>query len=208
VGEPKHGRLRDNRGVAAEREILTMPVAELLERTAAAEPNPGAGSTAAITAALGAGLIAMCARASSDEWPESGGVAAQAESLRGRLTPLAEENAVAYGAALEALRAVARGAGPGDEELADALERAAEILERIAESAADVSELGAAAAERGVHELRPDAASAALLGDAAARVALRLIEANLVTTESDERLDRTRAHCARAAAGVERATSD
>jgi formiminotetrahydrofolate cyclodeaminase len=189
-------------------EILPLTVEELLERTAAGEPNPGAGSTAAVTAGLAAGLIAMCARASRDEWPESGGVAAQAETLRGRLAPLAEENAVAYGAALDALRAVAAGEGPGDRELAEVLDRAAAILERIAESAADVAELGASAADRGIAELRPDAVSAAVLGDASARIALRLIEANLVTTESDDRLERTRAHCARAAVGAEQAGSD
>jgi formiminotetrahydrofolate cyclodeaminase len=50
--------------------------------------------------------------------------------------------------------------------------------------------------------LRGDAAAAALLAEAAARVAANLVEINLATTETDERIGRARelAHGARTAA--------
>ena len=49
--------------------------------------SPAGGSAAAIAVAMGAGLTAMCARNSRDEWPEARGATAQAETLRARIEP-------------------------------------------------------------------------------------------------------------------------
>ncbi len=197
--------MRDNRRVAKS-DLLDLSVAALLERIASSPSQPGAGSASALVATMGAGLVTMTALASKECWTDAGAVAAQSESLRQRLTPLAEENQVAYSAALDAL--ASRGSqagGTGNRELGASLERAADVLARIAESAADVAELGASAAERGRPELRPDAATASLLGQAASRASVTLIEANLVTTEDDERLERARAVSGQARAAAERA---
>ncbi len=189
-----------------EAELLKLSVQELLERLASPSPEPGAGSTAALVAALGAGLVGMAAGASKEHWPDAGGAAAQAVSLRKRLAPLAEENAETYVAALEALASRSAGApGSADPEIGASLDRAALVLASIAEAAADVAELAAIAADRCVPELRPDAASAALLGETASRVALTLIEANLITVRGGDVVQRVRSITVRANAAVERA---
>src|SRR5919108_2245099 len=88
-------------------DFLELRVRDLLDRVASPEPAPGGGSFLAVTAALAAGILTMAARASGDEWPESAGVAAQAETLRARAQPLALLDAVAYELALATRDAVA-----------------------------------------------------------------------------------------------------
>ena len=58
------------------------------------------GPLAALVTASAAELLANIARASRDVWPEARAVAAQAESLRDRATPLAQLSADAYEDAL------------------------------------------------------------------------------------------------------------
>src|SRR5918999_1785266 len=55
-----------------------------------------------LVAAAAAGLLAKVARASSGDWAEARGIAAQAESLRDRAAPLAQLDADQYEAALMA----------------------------------------------------------------------------------------------------------
>src|SRR5438445_7680224 len=83
-------------------EFLDLRLRDLLERVAAPEPAPGGGSVLALVAALAAGILAMAARASGDDWPGAGGVAAQAEALRARAAPLAQADAETYERALAA----------------------------------------------------------------------------------------------------------
>ncbi len=140
---------------------------------------------------MAAGLVAMSATASRGEWPEAKGAAAQANMLRERVAPLAQRNVQAYADAVARLRG---GEGDGDEgqDLGALLERAAQIPLEIAEAAVDVASLAAVVAERGEQSLRADAVAAALLAQGAARAAATLVEVNLGTTESDERLTQVR----------------
>src|SRR5580765_5434725 len=78
--------------------LLDLRLREFLDEIAAAGRTPGGGSVTAI----GAGLLAKVARGSTDSWPEAAGVAAQAECLRDRATPLAQADAEQYEAALRA----------------------------------------------------------------------------------------------------------
>jgi formiminotetrahydrofolate cyclodeaminase len=91
--------------------------------------------------------------------------------------------------------------------IGETLSRAAEVPLRIAETAADVAELGATLAENGNPNLRGDAAGAALLAEAATRVAANLVEINLATTETDDRIGRARQLVQNARAAAERAVS-
>jgi methenyltetrahydrofolate cyclohydrolase len=150
----------------------------------------------------------MAARFSREHWDGAGGAVAQAEALRVRATPLAREDAEAYEAVLQAMRT------PKDIEpevrdtlIGETLSRAAEVPLRIAETAADVADLGATIAENGNPNLRGDAAAAALLADAATRVAANLVEINLATTEADERIGRARSLAQNARAAADRAVS-
>jgi formiminotetrahydrofolate cyclodeaminase len=184
------------------------PLKEFLDAIAAETPAPGGGSVAAVVTEMAAALAAMVARFSREQWDGARGAVAQAEALRKRAAPLAQEDADAYEAVLAALRM------PKDLEpevrnalIGETLSRAADVPLRIAETAADVAELGATIAEHGNPNLRGDAAAAAVLGEAAARVAANLVEINLATTEQDERIGRARELTVSAAVAARRATS-
>jgi glutamate formiminotransferase / formiminotetrahydrofolate cyclodeaminase len=186
----------------AGREYRGLPLGELLEEVSSAEPMPGAGYCAAIALEMAAGLVAMAARASRADWGEGRGAAAQATTLRERIAPLADRNVDAY---REAVALLGGEGSAGDEALRDALARAAGVPLEIAEVAVDVAALAAVVAERGDQAMRADAVSAALLAEAAARAAATLVEVNLGTTSSDERVARARDLAGTATAAAERA---
>jgi formiminotetrahydrofolate cyclodeaminase len=172
---------------------LEKTLAGFLDEVAAETPAPGGGSAAAVVVSMAAGLVAMVARISGKQWDGAGGAVAQAEALRARVTPLAQEDAEAYETVLTALRM------PKDLEpevrnnlIGDALSRAADVPLRIAEAAADVAELAADAAECGNPTPRADAVAAAILAEAAACVCANFVAINLATTETDERIGRAR----------------
>ena len=189
----------------APRDFLGLTVDEWLEALAAPDPVPGGGSAAALTAATAAALVAMTARLSPD-WPEAGGIAAQALKLRSRLAQLAEADAEVYAESLAAL--AAKGAQPDERRdfaLGNALDRAAAVPLVIAETASDAALLAASAVEHVQLELQPDAQAAAALAAAAAEAAARLVEVNLTTTAGDERVRRARRAADNAAAAVQSA---
>ena len=170
-----------------------LPFEELLDAIAAETPAPGGGSTAAFTTEMAASLAAMTARFARGHWEGAAGALAQAETLRHRAAPLAEEDAVAYENVLTAMRM------PKDLEpevrntlIGETLSRAADAPLEIAECAADVAALAAEIAICGNQTVRGDAAAAAVLAAASTRVAAHLVEVNLATTEADERIERVR----------------
>jgi formiminotetrahydrofolate cyclodeaminase len=157
---------------------------ELLDAIAARTASPAGGSTAALVGAMAAALCAKAARFSADD-----GSVAQAEHLRRRLTALAHEDAEAL---VEARRHLSEpreeDADRRDFELGRSLAAAAEVPLRIADACADVAALGADLAQRGKPDLQPDAAGAAVLAEAAARVCAHLVAVNLGATPQDERV--------------------
>jgi formiminotetrahydrofolate cyclodeaminase len=159
---------------------------------------------------MAAGLVAMVATSSRSEWGEAGGAAAQANTLRERVAPLAQRNVEAYASAIARLRTAedAPKPEPGSDpsqDLGALLDRAAQIPLEIAEAAVDVASLAAVVAERGNQSLRADAVAAALLAQGVARTAATLVEVNLGTTESDPRVINVRSLAGSANAAAERA---
>ena len=186
--------------------FLAQPVDELLEGIASDTPAPGGGSVSALVLAMAAALVAMAARFSLEHWDGAAEAVEQAEGLRASATPLAPGDSAAYEEVLTAMRL------PKDLEpevrnttIGNALARAAEIPLEIAGQAARVAELAATVAERGNPNLRGDAVAGALLAAGAARASANLVEINLGTTASDERVSRARARAAAANAAAERA---
>lgn len=170
-----------------------LPFEELLDSIAAETPAPGGGSAAAFTTEMAACLAAMTARFAKGHWDGAAGALAQAEALRHRAAPLAEEDAIAYENVLTAMRM------PKELEpevrnslIGETLSRAADAPLEIAECAADVAALAAEIAVSGNPNVRGDAAAAAALAAASTHVAANLVEVNLATTEADERIDRAR----------------
>ena len=139
------------------------------------EPAPGGGAVAAVTLASAAALVAMAARLS----PEMEGaepVIARADLLRSEALALADEDARAYTAVLEAYRR------PRDDDrpaaIRAALEEAADVPLAVVEYAREVGELGLRVRREGNPNLQGDAATAVLVADGAARSAAHLIALN------------------------------
>jgi formiminotetrahydrofolate cyclodeaminase len=184
---------------------LELRLEDFLDEVATPELLPGGGFVAAAGVAMAAGLVTMAGRIAGREWAEGRGVAAQAETLRQRITPLAVLNADAYESAVATLRGEGAASGSRDEAIASALERAAEIPLEIAEAGVDVVALAALIAERGEPALRADAAVAALMSHAGVRAAAALVEVNLGTTADDARVARARDLVGAASVALERA---
>jgi methenyltetrahydrofolate cyclohydrolase len=193
-------------GAVSAPSFLDAPLGDLLDRFSDGHPNPGGGSAAGLTVALAAAVVTMTARVSDGHWEGAGGALAQAKRLRARTAPLAETDAVAYAQALAALHGPRGGyTDARNSELAVALERAAEVPLAIAESAADVAELAATLAEHGNPNVRGDTAAAAVLAEAGARAAAKLVEINLTMSEDDPWVRRARQGAEAAADAARRA---
>jgi formiminotetrahydrofolate cyclodeaminase len=186
-------------------EYLDLRLGEFLDRLCAGKPSPGSGSASALTLAFAAGLVAMVARRSSESWGDAGGVAAQALALQARAAPLALADAEVWEQALDALTEAAGDKSSPNGDLEAKLERSALVPLQIADAAADTALLAALAAELGDGTYRPDAAAAAVLAAASARVAAHLVAVNLTVSEGDERLARARASETAAADAAARA---
>jgi methenyltetrahydrofolate cyclohydrolase len=142
-------------------------------------PAPGGGGAAAVTGALAAGLVAMAARFSEAQLPAAADVARRADQLRSRAAGLADQDAAAYGAVLDAYKLPLEGDGSERRErIAAALRGAAAVPLEIAEIAAQVAELAAGIAG-GNPNLRGDTLAAAYLAEASARSAAALVDINV-----------------------------
>jgi methenyltetrahydrofolate cyclohydrolase len=184
--------------------FLDQPVRGFLDQVAARTPAPGGGGAAAVTGAMAAGLVAMAARFSARQLPSAGDVADQADELRRRLAQLADIDARAYAAVLDA------GRQPGDggrrrERMREALLGAAHVPLEIAGIGARVARLAVRVAEDGNPNLRGDAVTGAVLAAASARSAACLVDINVRLGGLDAELSQRAARAvadASAAAGL------
>ena len=169
--------------------LLDLRLRDFLDEIAAEGRTPGGGSAAALVTAIAAGLLAKVARSSGDTWPEAAGIAAQADCLRDRATPLAQTDAEQYEAALLARGQSGEGQGARqDFALGQAYAKAAEPPLQIVSVANDVAQLALAVAEGGNPALRADAVAAGLLAAAAASAAAELVAVNLTASARDPRV--------------------
>jgi formiminotetrahydrofolate cyclodeaminase len=136
------------------------------------------GVAAAEAVQLATALIISAARRSPD-WAEAAGVVAQAEALRDRCAQLAADDAEAFREALARPRV-------------DTLARSVDLPLQIAEVAVDAALLAEEAAARCEGSFRGDAAAAALLAEAAARMAEHFVAINLGVAAGDDRLAQAR----------------
>lgn len=200
-----------------------MPLAEdrldsLVERVARREPAPGGGAAASFACALAAALVEM---ATSFTLPaEAGAEAADADGpervrkmrdrargLRFEALALADRDAAGYGRVIEAYR-LPREDPQRKDAIRSALSGAADPPLALAAAAAETAELGAEIASSGNPNLRGDARTAALLGEAAARAACGLVRINLEGSPGDPRLGRSDELLGRALGARERVLAD
>jgi formiminotetrahydrofolate cyclodeaminase len=164
---------------------------DFLDGLAARTPTPGGGGAAAVTGAMAAGLVAMAARFSVVRLPGALDLAEQADELRRRVAGLAEADAAAYTAVLDARRQ--------GWDLREALYGAAVVPLEIAEIGVRVAQMAAQVASAGNPNLRGDAATGALLAAASARSAAYLVDINVTWGELEPDLSRRAAQAAAAA---------
>ncbi len=153
--------------------LSKQPLEEFLANVAAAEPAPGGGSSAGVTAALAAALVEMAASVPSSQASDaarSDGAAGRAGALRERALRLAQEEMSSYAPVLDAR---------DEHERELALAAASEPPAQIAETAAEVAELGVEVATSASPSVRGDALAGVVLAEAAASAAFRLVEINV-----------------------------
>jgi formiminotetrahydrofolate cyclodeaminase len=175
--------------------FLDEPVRGFLDQLAARTPAPGGGGAAAVTGAMAAGLVAMAARFSATRLPGAGELADEADGLRRRLAQLADMDARAYTAVLEAFRLPAENA-QREARRREALRGAALVPLEIAGIGARVAAMAAQVAEAGNPNLRGDAVTGAVLAAASARSAACLVDINVGLGGLDPGLSRRAAEAA------------
>lgn len=165
--------------------ILGLRVGEFLDSVAARTSAPGGGASAAVVTALAAGLVAMAGRF-TDPAKIPPDTVDRADALRARAGPLADADAAAYAAFLEATH-LPKGSDERGAAVTAALSDASEVPLEIAEVAAEVADLGQRLARDGNPNLRLDAVAGVLLASAAANAAALLVAENLRRTPDDPR---------------------
>jgi formiminotetrahydrofolate cyclodeaminase len=148
------------------RPLGELSVGRLGEVLAAKGPGPAAGSSAAVTASLAAGLATKVAKATADREAVE-----ELDLLRARALRLADDDVEAYAGFLEARRKP--GGGPA------AAEAIVQVPSDVVTVAVRVAELAALLAESGPDALTGDAVTAVFLAAAAAEAAAMLVGANI-----------------------------
>lgn len=168
--------------------LLDSSTKDFLDQLAAKQPTPGGGSVAALTGALGAGLVSMVGQYTAgrekyaDVEEDVRRVLARSEKLRARLGELVDADVAAYGS-YSAAQAMPR---ETDEDKAArkaaqqrALEESTAVPLDVAEACVELLELAVKAAQLGNVYLISDAAVGARLADAARASAMLNVEMNL-----------------------------
>lgn len=163
-------------------------VDQFLQELASSSPAPGGGSVAALSAALGAALVAMVCRLTVDKpkyadvSQELRTVLSEAEELRHKLTELVERDAEGFNRVMAAFRL------PKDTEdqkrnrsaaIQKATRGATEVPLEVVSLSARVLELSRVAAEKGNPNSVSDAGVAAEMARAAVRGAILNVQINL-----------------------------
>jgi formiminotetrahydrofolate cyclodeaminase len=176
-------------------------LSDYLAALAAATPTPGGGSAAGLTGAMGAALVEMVAglslaKGAGEHASVQRTALERAAAARGELLTLAEEDAVAFTAFMQALKLPKSSEGEREARtvaLSSAALRAAEVPLATLRAAVAVAESALSLADRSIFSAASDLAVAARFARAAGESAAENVEANLPYIEDAE----TRAALAR-----------
>jgi formiminotetrahydrofolate cyclodeaminase len=166
-----------------------------LDKLATSSPEPGGGSVAAMTGALGAGLVSMVASLTVGKEKYAGvqaeiqSLLAASEQVRTDLQVLVQRDTEVYGAVAEAMklpRDTEQQKAERDATMQVALKEAAKVPLTIAEQSLKVAELSLTGAEIGNVNAVSDAGVAVLLADAAAQSAALNVKINVGWIEDQE----------------------
>ena len=146
-------------------------VAQFLAALGSTAPVPGGGTTAALAGALAAALVEKVTALAQRRGREVGQALERAQACREKFLDLAEEDAKAYAAVVEAQKA-------GGAELDKALMRAAGVPLEVAQKALGLMDLAERILTVCPKSARSDLAAAARLAWAACTAALYTVDAN------------------------------
>ena len=167
---------------------IDQPIRHFLDKLASKSPEPGGGSVAALTVALGAGLVSMVGSLTlgkekyKDVQPRIEQLLKESEKLRTEMQDLIQKDTEAYGA----LSSVYKMPKNTDEEktartakMQEALKIACQVPFEIGLKSLEVAKLAERAAEIGNVGAVSDAGVAVLLAEAAAQSAALNVKINV-----------------------------
>jgi glutamate formiminotransferase/formiminotetrahydrofolate cyclodeaminase len=182
--------------------IASHTVAEFLDRLGSDSPTPGGGAVAGLAGAAGAALVSMVANLTVDRagyehaTARMRAIAAEADAARAELLGLADRDAMAFDAVMQAIRMPKethedREARRGAMQLAFA--GAAAVPLDIAKRAADALPLAVEAIETGNENAASDGAAGAQMLFSAVRIGVYNVEINAASMSDQERVAQLRA---------------
>ena len=173
---------------------IEQPLRHFLDKLASKSPEPGGGSVAALTGALGAALVSMVANLTlgkekyKDVQPQIEALLKESEKVRLEMQDLIQKDTEAYGA----LSAVYKMPKTTDEEKAarsatmqEALKIACQVPLEIGIKSLDVAKLSLRAAETGNVAAVSDAGVAVLLAQACAQSSALNVKINVNSIKDD-----------------------
>jgi formiminotetrahydrofolate cyclodeaminase len=185
--------------------IGTHRIEEFLERLASKSPTPGGGTVAALAGASGAALIAMVANLTIDKqgyeaaWERMRELRASADAARGELLELADRDAMAFDAVMQAFR-MPKGTDAEKAARVEAIQMAftgaAAVPMMIEQRAADLIGSARDAVELGNENAASDGASAAYMLFAAVECAAANVAINAAALKDQGRKEELRSHAA------------
>jgi len=173
---------------------IDQPIRHFLDKLASKSPEPGGGSVAALTGALGAGLVSMVCSLTlgkekyKDVQPQIEALTKESEQLRAEMQDLVQKDTEAYGALSEVYKMpkntdaekAARTA-----RMQEALKKACQVPFEIGLKALEVAKLARRAADIGNVGAVSDAGVAVLLAQACAQSAALNVKINVNSIRDD-----------------------
>lgn len=167
---------------------VDQPIRHFMDKLASKSPEPGGGSVAALTGALGAGLVSMVASLTlgkekyKDVQPQIEQLLSESEKLRNELQDLIQKDTEAYGA-LSLVYKMPKNTdaekAARTEKMQEALKKACQVPFEIGLKSLEVAKLAERAADIGNVGAVSDAGVAVLLAQACAQSAALNVKINV-----------------------------
>lgn len=178
-----------------------MTLEDFLNDLASAAPEPGGGSAAALSGALGASLVAMVCRLTigrknyEDVSADCEKMLARADELRAELLRQINEDAEAYAkvmAAYQLPKETGQEKAARTSAIQTALKGAVEIPLKVAQECDEILQISEFVATKGNKNAASDGGAGALMAQAGLRAALLNVEINLGLIQDEQFVNTTR----------------
>ena len=173
---------------------IEQPIRHFMDKLASKSPEPGGGSVAALTGALGAGLVSMVCSLTlgkekyKDVQPQVEALIKESEQLRAEMQDLIQKDTEAYGALSEVYKmpkATDAEKAARSAKMQEALKKACQVPFEIGLKSLAVAKLSRRAADIGNVLAVSDAGVAVLLAQACAQSAALNVKINVNSIKDD-----------------------